>query len=273
MVLKFDTEIVAGVGKSAISLNSRHLDECLAYYYKHKIDIVVISPFMGGYGGYKPTNIEFLKEHPNIKGLDLPYADCFDLSPILNLNHLKYLRLNESSQALDLSVFPLLERADLWWHRGLTNFKALKHLKVLGLFRFHPKTKDFTEFDSLESLEKLHLCQSNITSLRGIERFPDLNFLALRRLLKLCNIENIRSLTRLEEVEFEVCKKVNNFSAISDLVKLRHIIAADCGTVKSVAPFLSLPKVETIVLLGTRIRNEDKKTLEILRKKGVECVT
>lgn len=258
--------LLKGGGPTAIWIESDRIEECMAYYREHGLSRIAISPLMG----YSLPDLEFLKDYPYVRGVELPTAGKIVVSGLRYLARLEVLRIAESREPLDLAQFEQLTHVGAEWHPKLRITEDCRRLRVLGLRKYKPKSKDLTELADLPSLEDLSIVQSPLTSIRGVGRFRKLKRLELSYLTKLESIAGIEELndSRLEILESEKCKKIGDHAAVRTVPSLRVVRFNDCGEIPSIDFLYGLPNLEDFRFVNTNVLDGDLRPLLRLKSAG-----
>lgn len=258
--------ILAG-GKSPpeIWIESDRLEACMAYYREKGLDRIAISPGMG----FSLADLEFLKDHPYVRGISLPEADKLEISGLRYLHNLEYLLVDGNREPLDISPFGDLRELRVDWHPKLLQTPAGQNLRVLAMWKYKPRSKDLTELSVLPALEDLSIVQSPLISIRGVGRFRNLRRIELSYLTKLESIAGIEELrdSQLEILECEKCKKIRNHAAVRAVPSLRVVRFNDCGEIPNIGFLDDLPNLEDFRFVNTNVVDGDLRPL--LRMKSV----
>ncbi|MBE6609718.1 MAG: leucine-rich repeat domain-containing protein [Ruminococcaceae bacterium] len=134
-------------------------------------------------------------------------------------------------------------------------FQKLKTLKQLHMSavdekEFSRKTSIVTieDFD-LPELIKLTIVECGITSLKGIQKCPKLQWLDLCYMRKLSDISDISALApTLRMLAFENCPKITDFSVISKLKELEYLELKGKNELPNLDFIKDLPKLKFMIL-------------------------
>ncbi|MFT5424974.1 MAG: protein phosphatase 1 regulatory subunit 7 [Phycisphaerales bacterium] len=238
----------------------------MAYYRDHDLCRIGFLSIMG----YSLPDLEFLKDHPYVRGVALQEADKLDISGLRHLPKLEYLLVSESKQPLDLSQFRELTEFRGTWHPKLLITSESRKLRTLALWKYKPKSKDLSELAELPALEDLSIVQSPLTSIRGVGRFRKLKRLELSYLTKLESVAGIEELSgsRLERLECHVCKKIGDHAAARAVPSLRVLRYNDCGEIPDIGFLDDLPNLEDFRFVHTNILDGDLCPLLRLKSAG-----
>ncbi len=235
-----------------IWIDSDRLDKCLEYYKMKNLDGIGISP----YSGFKLDNLNFLEKYEEIQGLILVYSQKFDYKPIYKLKNLRFISLDDNSELFDYSLFSELEEIRSEWHKKISLPYKSEKLKSLYFSKFKPKAKLCVQLPEFPNLENLEFVQSTIVSLEGLEKFKKLKKLSVSYCPKLTDISGILELP-LEVLEFENCKKIENFEGLSSLKHLKIVKLSNCGKISSLKFIENLKKLEHLSFVDTTIDDGD----------------
>ncbi|MCX7424705.1 MAG: hypothetical protein NTW96_03610 [Planctomycetia bacterium] len=209
-------------------VDSRHIDECMQYYRRANLAGLYISKAHG----YALDDLRFLKDYPSVKRIVVAYASGIHVSELCAVPDLRSITIADNKQAIDFSVFPELEELSIDWHPKVTFPESSKALKSLTLRNYRPQSKDFTELPDFSNLQFLKVVRTPVNSLAGLRRFKKLVFLDLAYLSKLERIAGLDAYS-LEELRFDVCRKITDHEHVATLPRLWKLILGDCGTVPS----------------------------------------
>ncbi|UTC66570.1 MULTISPECIES: protein phosphatase 1 regulatory subunit 42 [unclassified Treponema] len=117
--------------------------------------------------------------------------------------------------AIDISKFTQIKHLGSEYWKGLTNFNKAHSLKSMVFFKF--TDMNLKKISELRKLQILHIYSSKIQTLNGIETLP-ITELSLVRNNNLENIQAIKDLKMLKELNIERCKKIVDYKLI-DIIK------------------------------------------------------
>ena len=243
--------ILTGPSPSEIWIESDRLNDCMAYYREKDMARIAVSPAMG----FSLPDLEFLKDHPYVRGISLPQADRIDISGLRYLPNLEYLLVAGSNQLLDLGWFRELRELRGDWHPRLLITSASQNLRVLAIWKYRARSRDLTELAVLPALEDLAIVQSPLISIRGVGRFRTLRRLELSYLTKL---ESIAAITELKDGQLEIldcqkCRKISDHDAVKKVPCLRVVKFNDCGEIPSIAFLDDMPNLEEFRFVNTNV--------------------
>jgi len=209
----------------------------------------------------------------------LKKAENFD--DIYSLKKLKYLFFNDKEKfSLDLPKFSNLIQLGMgeYWE-GLVNLDKAVSLETLVLSKY-PKD-DLSMLAGLSKLETLHVNNSKIRSLDGIEKLSKLNWLGLAIDQSLTDIKALFSVKSLRILSIEKCKHlmeaavfnktlplqefkidtIDSLSFVQHMPALEKINFGDCKD-GDLAPLLKAPKLKQVVFADKKNYSHKKADIE-----------
>lgn len=206
--------------------------------------------------GYELDNLDFLKKVSELEALIIQGV-IQDVSTINILEHLKYLSLDENTDALDFANWKELSTFHGKWNNKFKNLDRCTELKTLWLWKYNPKSKSLDEV-ALPSLNELQIVTSAIASLEGIERAKKIKTLKLDSMSKLENITALSALhNKLERLELTSCKKITSYESLSGLHALKRLELMSCGELPSLKFMKGMDKLEFISFIDTNLVDGD----------------
>jgi internalin A len=210
------------------------------------------------------SDLSFFDKITSIEGIYL-LAENLDISNINNLKKLRVLRLNNSTEEIDLKNFSELEvlsYSDKNRIKGINYCKNLFWLWVEGY-----KKEDLTEFKDLVELKYLNLSFSSIKNIHGIENMSKLKYLRLDTMRCLESLRGLsENLNKLEVLDIYNAKKLSNYEDVSMLKSLRQLELGKTGETYSISFIKSLQKLKRVGI-GFKVLDGDMSYL-----KGIESV-
>jgi Leucine-rich repeat (LRR) protein len=178
-------------------------------------------------------NIDAIKYLHNLEELKISSPNVVDISPIANLVSLKSLSLLYTNNINDISP--------------IANLNSLKKLVLWSL----EKVSDISAISNLENLEDLDISYMHGEYYKwdNIVNFnPIFDIIGLKRLTLNFNMEkditNIGKLQNLEQLDISINSQTE-FNSLSNLTKLR-VLNIYYGFFDDVSPLLKLPNLEKI---------------------------
>ena len=246
------------------SVGSRTLDECIEYINTHKLENVIVIA----------NDLSFLNNCPSVKHFVF----------YLNLENRQVPKMSYLSMLPGVRSFRVggYEGVDELYTGGRSSlvFQKLKTLKHLNMWGINDKLDNnenrkerittIEDFD-LPELLKLSLLQCNITSLKGIQNCPKLQWLDMTYMRSLTDISDLVSLApTLRMLSIKSCPKVIDFSAISKLKELEYLELHGKNEIPNLDFIKELPKLK-LVNLSMNVLDGDISCLQNIQYADVVC--
>lgn len=246
------------------SVGSRTVDECIEYINTHKLESVIVIA----------NDLSFLKQCPSVKHFVF----------YLNLENrqvpkMSYLSMLSGVRSFRISGYEGIDELYTGGRCPLV-FQKLKTLKHLDMWGINDKLNDkenrkerittMEDFD-LPELLKLSLQQCNITSLKGIQNCPKLQWVDMSYMRSLTDISDLASLApTLRELAIENCPKITDFSVISTLKELEYLELHGKNELPNLDFIKELPKLK-LVNLSMNVLDGDISCLQDIQYADVVC--
>ena len=203
-----------------------YLEKELNYIIDKKIKSVSLNCF----DSKSVNNLNFIKDLFFLEKISLDDLD-FDFQELYILNDLKELNINikNKNQHLDYSKFPKLEILSIDWYNNFPDLSKNENLKDLSIWKFKPKSKSLAELSLPKKLEKLHITESNILSLDGLEQ-KDLKEFEGHYCNALETVKGINNFSKnLNVLILDYCRKLTSYQDLSYAKGLNKLILKSCG--------------------------------------------
>lgn len=202
--------------------------EIISAIKDNKIQSILLSCSLGWPAG----NIDFINEIKDIKGIGLYDNLIQDLSPLENLKDLEvmYLECPKVKKSCEFDSFNKLRDLRIDWKPCYSSLFKTNKLKTLVINNL--SVNDLTDLVFNESLTRLDLIKSRITSIDGIENLINLQALSLYGCSKLLRIDSISEL-ELERLEIKSCKKIETLDPVLSVTSLVEVNMDRCGSFSS----------------------------------------
>jgi hypothetical protein len=189
----------------SLGLESEALGECLAEIRsKPYYGVFATNPW-----GFREEDVACLAEIPHVTLAWLWDIRLKNLSGLYALPSLQNLRLSDDHPSVDFSRLPMIESLVLQYGRMDQNTDSLFSCRTLHLWRFHPKSKSWTDFRFPPNLQSLQINWANPADLEGWPILPD-----------------------LQEIEFHRCRSLTDVGRLAEIApNLKRIIIDACGRV------------------------------------------
>jgi Leucine-rich repeat (LRR) protein len=158
--------------------------------------------------GYRGESIDFIRQFPWLRSLEVYSVEVRDLSPISHLPNLEVLGLQtKAATGFALRDAPLRIAMIQWNHKlsPLFELEALEYLNVIN----YPYI-DLLPLRKLLRLQRLSITSWKLQAVNGIEELPALSRLDLYNCPQLLSIDEARSKQSIHHLEIEACRHVSN---------------------------------------------------------------
>lgn len=200
--------------------------------------------------GWRGTNLEFLRELPNLRGIEIYSHEVRDASVVASLHRLQLVGLDcDLRTPIDFGELTELEVVKATWSDAIESILQNSNLKHVNLTNW-PRD-DLGAFASMTRLTKLQLTSRKLRSLRGIGALKLLRWFDLHSCPRLSSVEGIGACKSISRLELTSCKAIRDISEIGELTALRELHLDDNGDVDSLEPLQSCKLLETLSFFGT----------------------
>lgn len=242
-------------GSREFMIDSDRIEESITYIRQNDLRHIGINSFIG----YKKSDIGFLADIADfVEGITIPESRP-DISILNGLRNLKSLGFVDNKKTvIDLSNFPDLTTLACDYSKRLLSLESCEQLKELTLSKYRPKEKNLLSLPRLSSLSALSLFSTNIESFLGIASFPVLRRLSAFRAPNLTDIRGLADVKNtLAEVEFDQCKRIDSYTTLGTLTKLRKLILSNCSAIRSLSFVNELESLQFLSFVGTNVIDGD----------------
>jgi hypothetical protein len=183
----------------------------------------------------------------------------FNLKSIFLFKKLKSLSIfsNKGIKKMELSEFEFLEKLNLDWFNYELSLKNNSNLLELDIWKFKPECKSFQCLSLPESLEVVHITETNIENFNGLKntKVNQLEAYYCPRLLSLSGLKEIKE--HLKILIIENAKNLLDFEDLWECENLEKIILTNCGTIPSLKNMPKLKKLKMFTFHNTTIEDGD----------------
>lgn len=213
---------------------------------KENVHVVRLSSSMG----WRGQDLEFLRDLPFLRGVEIYSWDVRDASVIGSLSELRLVGLDcDLRKQIDFTALPKLEVVKGTWKKPLESLLHCKGLKHLNLSNW--PEEDLRSLSAMTKLTKLLLTSRKLSSLRGISSLEALKWLDLHACPKLTSLEELRSCVSIRHLEITSCGAVDDVSPIGDLHELRELALDGCKDLDTLTCIQGCENLEQLSFLGT----------------------
>jgi hypothetical protein len=202
-------------------------------------------------------NLDFLSQLDFIEYVSI--ENNINIEKLYFLKDLKELHINSDNKKinLDYSKFPKLEILSIDWHNNFPGLYKNCNLKELYIWKFKPKSKSLAELSLPNSLEKLHITESNILSLEGLELCNLKEFEG-----HYCNgLETVKGIDKfaknLNVLILDYCRKLSSYEYLKYTENLEKLILGDCGDIPNLNWLKELKNVKHFSFWNTKLTDGD----------------
>lgn len=271
----------------ALILDSKNVGRSANFVKKERIEGLEINYSLG----YTDSGLECLSMFDTVKHIRI-VNHKINIEGLYYLKELETLELgDESNQEVDFTQFPSLRQCFFSWRRRSESVFQCSRLEKLGIEGY-----PYESLDSISNLTKLVYLgignARNLITLKGIEKFINLNEMSLSSLPKmtglglelnsaiekielfdmkeLTDLGNLSRLTRLKTLSIERCKKVFTIEALTNIRELEVLHLDNCGEIESLKPIDGLNRLKVLHFIeSTNIVDGD---LTVLRNKNIKSL-
>jgi hypothetical protein len=240
---------VPGSNKYYFYINSDRLEEDIQWILANKIENIRLSQ----YDGYKLKTIEPIFRLKNIKSLVI-FLQGVDLSKLSELHELEELAIGELNHNIDVSNLANLQDVYLLYHKnikGLNTLRALRRLIVVKADTAFFSDRIFSFWGKLEDLTLLSpRIPSNLSFLRNLKSLKEFEINSSRSKFDASDLSFVKD--SLEVLKIGSCKNIEGLeTTLPKLVNLKWFTLTDSTTLKSTNFINYLPKLQTLIVLGS----------------------
>lgn len=178
-------------------------------------------------------DLSFIIQCPSLRNLavypDIDSKNDFDYSPLYQMPNIRelfcvttYGYKDQFHSAVDYSKIPGLTGISAAGngHFGYEKATQLESLWLSGSKRHD----DFSNISCSAALKDVTMMQCGIKSLNGVEKYPQMEQMALYHCRSLADISALAHVTgSLRDLTIESCPKITDFSVLGELHQLKHL--------------------------------------------------
>lgn len=236
-------------GEPVFILEGKEIEKEVSYILTNKIKCVSLTKILEDFSFL--SKIPFLEEVYLSRNIDNQW--------ICSLKEIRRLVVNieKGEPDLDYSEFPKLEVLSMDWYSRFPDLSNNETLRKLSIWKYKPKSKSLSELSLPKGLEHLHITESNISNLEGLEGL-NLKIFEAHYCKSLESIEGVKSWREpLETLILDYCKKLSNYEELSYCKNLSKIILGDCGDIPTLKWLIPLKNVKYFSFWGTKLIDGD----------------
>lgn len=173
---------------------------------------------------------------------------------IYNLKSLVSFGATQEKLDIDLAHFPQLEALFIKYSEKIINLNALTNLKHLSIWSL--KQKDCFFFEQIKHLEELFIIQSEIRSIKGLEKLDKLRILELSNNNKLNDISILNQIENIEKVSIKKCKLLSDLNTLAENKSIKFLYS------EKIDELNFIPSMKSLNYLGfAELKNGDLSAL------------
>lgn len=207
------------------------------------------------YWGFRIESLNFLRLCPGIEKIYIA-GDNYELDVLNYLKRLSYLSTTSDVNNVDFANFRSLTECCISWSKKVQNLDQCVELTHIKIYKYN-LSGDLKMLPVFKKLRTLELVSSPINSLEGIEKYTLLENFGGYHLSRLISIAAIATLTELDTVILENCKKIEGFDALAANRKLTKIILTNCGKIPSIKFIKELETLSFFTFMGSDVLDGD----------------
>lgn len=219
-------------------------------------------------------DIGFLRRCPSLKYVTVHLGDNApdgaDLSALYEMPNLKELccRLQyggptePKSTMLDYAKIPQLRDVSISG-KGHRNYEQLRNLEKFWMTE-NKDHRDFTDLSDSVGLKRMDFIQCGFRSLRGIERYQNLQWLSMTYMRSLEDISDLVSIKdSLRALALEGCPKIRDFFCLYELTNLEHLELMGSNEIPDLDFLKNMPNLKTFSFSVTVKSNDITPCLQV----------
>ncbi|MFO0870956.1 MAG: leucine-rich repeat domain-containing protein [Pirellulales bacterium] len=218
----------------------------------------------GAFGNYSGLSISgiadlnFLREFPDLRYLELVNQKRVDTRPLECLSNLRGLFIETPGAGIDFSWFPELEIFMGDWHVDNCHLGHCDELRTVSLRQFKPRSNDLTDLAQITRLESLHLVKTEISSLNGVETLEDLRYLEIAYAPKLTSLDALADGNcGIREFGLESAKKVASYRPLASISCLRRLRLFACAPMPDLHWTSGMNRLDSFSFVETLVEDGD----------------
>lgn len=214
----------------------------------------------GKYSGLRLSgiaNLSFLEEFPNLLYLEVVDQKRIDTRPLSSLENLRGLRLETPGTGIDFGWFPELEVFVGDWHIDNCNQHLNRELRQLRIWHYKPRSADLSDLSRFTRLETLHLTQTNISTLSGIESLEDLRYLEIAYAPNLRSLEALTAESGVRELSLKNAKQIESYVPIAAIPYMRRLKISSCAEMPDLKWTRCMQRLDFLSFVETTVADGD----------------
>ena len=157
---------------------------------------------------------------------------------IYSLKRLETFYCQQVNLHIDFARFSSLRNIGIFYNKNFLNLDKLEQLESAVISKL--AEKDMSLFSNWKSIKTLHIYQSQIECLKGIEDLIQIDTVAFAHNRKLINISSINRLDYIGEVSFEKNSKLHDYSVLAYNQNIHNLFISDLDDLEFIQGMKSL---------------------------------
>jgi len=205
------------------------------------------------YDGFDSMELSNYSKLPSVKRIEVVIENIAS-DELMKFENIEHLYLSSAlKQEFNLSIFKKLEYLNIEFNENIKNLGDLNSLKRLVVRKFNG---NLNEISKLKNLEELEIIQGNTNSIEFIKELKNLKVLKLSYLKKLSDIMPISEL-KLNELEFDNCKKINYEQVFSKCTSLQKLVISKSSKLQNIKFLEELKNLKHFSFVETNVEDGD----------------
>ncbi len=164
-----------------------------------------------------------------------------NIHSIYTLKNLEKVILKNLNYSIDFWQFPNLIQIGMDYSKKFTNIDKLVKLETLVVWKYNEI--DLTKISGLKSLRVLHLYNSKIEHLTGIEKLHNITELNLSGNNKLNDISILNSMSNIQKLHIERCSGLQDLWYMTDNKTLKDLFITEIKSINFISKMTNLEKI------------------------------
>lgn len=201
------------------------------------------------------SSLKGIERCSNLADIEMGLQDLSDISPLMTLNKIKRLSLDQNYRIFNIA--PLSGLTELEWlnlsENRITDIFPLKNLVNLKYLNLSSnRIVDISVLENMRELRELYLFDASIHDLSALSNLKNLERLWLTR----CDIEDISSLNQLVNIKNLklAWNRIHDIASLSFMEKLEWV-ALEKNEIYDISSFSNLHNVKYVRLWDNKIVN------------------
>ena len=170
--------------------------------------------------------------------MNISTTNVVNLEHIYSLERLETFYCQKVDLHIDFARFSSLRNIGIFYNKNFLNLDKLERLESAVISKF--AGKDMLLFSGWKSIKILHIYQSQIECLRGIENLIQIDTLLFAHNRKLTDISNINLLDYVGEVSFEKNSRLRDYSVLANNRNIHNLFISDLDGLEFIKSMKSL---------------------------------